>query len=116
MLLSKIRHLKNKIQSFESAIIEIKDNSLNNIKKNCELEKRVEQLEEYIKTQNCLNESVMNQIKTEEKERTKLVKDIQIIVATLKDVYNLVIQNNISDHEFFEDGFSKKNEKNNTYH
>ena len=116
MLLNKIRLLKNKIKLFENTLREIKKNSLDNIKKNVELENRIQQLEEYTKTQNCLNESTINQIKTEERERIKLVKDIQIIVATLKDVYSLVVQNNISEYEFFDDDFSKKNKKNNTYH
>ena len=116
MLLNKIRLLKNKITTFESLFNEVLNRSLDNTKKNNSLEKRISLLEEYIITQNCLNEALLAQIKNEEKERIKLVKDIQIIVATLKDVYSLVIQSNINEQEYFDDDFSKKNKKNNTYH
>ena len=122
MLLNKIHLLKNKINllnnTFQENSKKILFNTNKNIEletKNKELEKRISQLEELFKTQNFLNESIMNQIKTQEKEKTKIIKDIQIIVATLKDVYNLV-QNNIFEQDIFDDDFTKKKKKNNTYH
>jgi len=122
MLLNKIRLLKNKFNLLSEEFKQNKEQILFNSKKNSELEeqnklleKRVDLLEEFIKSQNFLNESTMNQIKSNELERIKIVKDIQIIVATLKDVYNLV-QSSVFDHDIFDEDLIKKKKKNNTYH
>ena len=115
MLLSRIHHLKNKIEVLTNTFFENKKDIVSTKNKNSELEKRISSLEEFIKTQNFLNESLMNQIKVQERERIKVVKDIQIIVATLKDVYTLV-QNSAYEYEFFDDEVSKKKKKNNTFH
>ena len=115
MLLNKIRLLKSKFDILNKNFQETAQKNIELENKNVELEKRISQLEELVKTQNCLNESVMNQINTQEREKVKIIKDIQIIVATLKDVYNLV-QNNIFDQDIFDDDFIKKKKKNNTYH
>tara|TARA_B100000902_G_scaffold337412_1_gene338303 strand:+ start:596 stop:964 length:369 start_codon:yes stop_codon:yes gene_type:complete len=122
MLLNKIHLLKNKILFLSKVFQENSKNILLNTEKNSvleikndELSARVSHLEELVKVQNFLNESNMNQIKANERERVKIVKDIQIIVATLKDVYNLV-QENYFDNDMPEEDFAKKNKKNNTYH
>ena len=115
MLLNKIHLLKTKINSLKDLINKSVQKSESLEAKNIELEKRLGQLEELVKTQNCLNESIMNQLKASERERVKTVKDIQIIVATLKDVYSLV-QNSIFDQDIFDEDFIKKKKKNNTYH
>ena len=122
MLLSKIHLLKNKINLLNNTFQENSEKILFNLNKNAELEnknkeleKRITQLEELVKTQNFLNESIMNQIKNQEKEKTKIIKDIQIIVATLKDMYNLV-QENVFESDMLDETFTKKNKKNNTYH
>ena len=122
MLLNKIHLLKNKIfflskifqENNEKILLNASKNSLLEIK-NDELNARVSRLEELVKVQSLLNESNINQIKTNERERVKIVKDIQIIVATLKDVYNLV-QENYFDNDILEEDFAKKKKKNNTYH
>ena len=49
------------------------------------------------------------------KEKEKISKDIQIIVAALKDVYTL-IENNLGNEDFIADMLLKKNKKNDTYH
>lgn len=122
MLLKKIHLLKNKFILLNESIQENTKKNLINFNKNKELEnrnkeleKRISHLEELVKIQSCLNETNINQIKTNERERVKIVKDIQIIVATLKDVYSLV-QENVFDRDMFDDDFIKKNKKNNTYH
>lgn len=122
MLLKKIHLLKNKFILLNESIQENAKKTLINFNKtveleckNKELENRISHLEDLVKIQNCLNETNVNQIKNNERERIKIVKDIQIIVATLKDMYNLV-QENVFENEMFDDNFSKKNKKNNTYH
>jgi len=122
MLLNKIHLLKSKFNLLSETFQENSDKILFNLNKNVELERknnelesRIEHLEELVKIQNFLNESNINQLKTNERERIKIVKDIQIIVATLKDVYSLV-QENVFEHDMFDDDFIKKNKKNNTYH
>ena len=122
MLLKKIHLLKNKFIVLNESIQKNSKKALTNFNKineleckNKELENRLTHVEELFKIQSFLNETNVNQIKTNERERNKIVKDIQIIVATLKDMYSLV-QENVSESELFDDNFSKKNKKNNTYH
>ena len=122
MLLNKIHLLKNKFISLNDLVQENAKKTLINFNKskeleskNKELENRVSYLEELVKIQSCLNETNVNQIKTNERERIKIIKDIQIIVATLKDMYNLV-QENVFECDMLDETFAKKNKKNNTYH
>ena len=122
MLLNKIHLLKTKfsfinrtLKENSEKIISSLDKSINLEIKNKELESRISHLEELVKVQNFLNETNINQIKSIERERVKIVQDIQIIVATLKDVYNLV-QENVFDQDLLDEDFTKKNKKNNTYH
>lgn len=115
MLLNKTHLLKSKFNILKKLFEDDIEKNVILETKNKELEKRLEQLEDQVKNQSYLNESIMNQLKAHERERVKVIKDIQIIVATLGDVYNLV-QSNIFEQDAFDDGFSKKTKKSNTYH
>jgi hypothetical protein len=132
MLLSKIHHLKTRANNLAKTISDLKENKIPEIvevlkrkeedlidlsisEDSQDLNARVALLEEQIKTQNLLNQSIMNQIRTGEVEKNKIVKDIQIVVATLKDVYSF-IYTNFCDPDTFDEDFLKKIKKNNTYH
>ena len=122
MLLNKIHLLKTRFSFINKTLKENSEKIIANLNKNInleiknkELESRICHLEELVKVQNFLNESNINQIKNIERERAKIIQDIQIIVATLKDVYNLV-QENVFEQDMFDEDFAKKNKKNNTYH
>ena len=122
MLLNKIHLLKTRFSFLNKTLKENSEKIIANLNKNIsletknkELESRICHLEELFKVQNFLNETNINQIKNIERERAKIIQDIQIIVATLKDVYNLV-QENVFDQDTFDEDFTKKNKKNNTYH
>lgn len=115
MLFNKIHLLKTKFLELNKHMRENITLIEENKRKNSELEKRISLIEEALKTQNQLNESIISQLSSQERERNKIVKDIQIIVATLKDVYSLV-QSSFFDQDIFSEELLKKKKKNNTYH
>ena len=116
MLLKKIHHLKNNIVDKVSNVIESEIlESLDKDKKIEYLEKKLNYFEEQVKTQNALNNMILNRLETQEKEKTKLEKDMQIIIAAVKDIY-LFIESDLGDSDFITNMLLKKNKKNDTYH
>ena len=116
MLSNKIHLLKNNL--IEKITSKLEKQILSDLEKDKKieyLEKKLSYFEEQIKTQNALNATILNNIEMNMKEKEKISKDIQIIVAALKDVYAL-IENNLSNEDFITDMLLKKNKKNDTYH
>tara|TARA_B100000085_G_scaffold157135_1_gene142713 strand:+ start:19101 stop:19451 length:351 start_codon:yes stop_codon:yes gene_type:complete len=116
MLSNKIHLLKNNL--IEKITSKLEKQILSDLEKDKKieyLEKKLSYFEEQIKTQNALNATILNNIEMNMKEKEKISKDIQIIVAALKDVYTL-IENNLGNEDFIADMLLKKNKKNDTYH
>ena len=100
MLLKKIHHLKNNIVDKVSNIVESEIlESLDRDKKIEYLEKKLNYFEEQVKTQNALNSMVLKRLETQEKEKEKLTKDLQIIIAAVKDIY-LFLETDLGDSDF----------------
>ena len=113
--LKKILHLKDKITN--QALDYLKEELTTTVNKDEKikyLEKKLENFEEQIKTQNTLNSTFLKSIDMQEKEKERLNKDMQILVVALKDIYTLV-ESNLSGDDLI-DILLKKNKKNDTYH
>ena len=113
-LLKKIRLLKTNLEkAFNDKAEIIKE--IEFYKEKCNtLQKSIENFENQFQMQITINNSLKSLIDTQQKEKDTLKKDMQIMVAALKDIYSFVELNTV-DAELIEEIVNKKL-KNSTYH
>lgn len=113
-LLKKIHLLKINIEKAFSDKEEI-IKEIEFYKEKCDtLQKSIKNFENQFQMQITINDSLKSLIDTQQKEKDNLKKDMQIMVAALKDIYSFVELNTV-DAELIEEIVNKKL-KNSTYH